>query len=71
MLIRNGVAVLASGPARLDIRTRGEILIELAEHLTLNLTSRLLRQMGYWSCRDLLIHMCIFVIQVVPIKKIS
>ncbi|GCE30391.1 dihydroorotase [Dictyobacter alpinus] len=33
MLIRNGIAVLASGPVRLDIRTRDESVIELAENL--------------------------------------
>ncbi|HEY4384325.1 MAG TPA: dihydroorotase family protein [Ktedonobacteraceae bacterium] len=34
MIICNGVVVLASGPTRLDIRTRGEILVELAADLT-------------------------------------
>lgn len=34
MLIRNGVVVLVDGPARLDVRTRAEIIVELAEKLT-------------------------------------
>jgi dihydroorotase (multifunctional complex type) len=34
MLIRNGVVVLASGSARLDVRTHGEKIVALAEHLT-------------------------------------
>jgi dihydroorotase (multifunctional complex type) len=33
MLIRSGVVVLASGPTPLDIRIRGEIIVERAEHL--------------------------------------
>ncbi len=33
MLICNGVAVLVDGPVRLDIRTRDEKIVELAEHL--------------------------------------
>jgi dihydroorotase len=34
MLIRNGVAVLVNGPVRLDIRTRDEKIVEIAEQLT-------------------------------------
>jgi dihydroorotase len=34
MLIRNGTAVLVSGPVRLDIRTHDEKIMELAEGLT-------------------------------------
>lgn len=34
MLIRNGIAVLVDGPVRLDVRTRGEKISELAEQLT-------------------------------------
>ena len=33
MIIRNGIAVLASGPVRLDLRTRNEQIIEMAENL--------------------------------------
>ncbi len=34
MLIRNGLVVNKNGPARLDIRTRNELLVELAANLT-------------------------------------
>lgn len=33
MLIRNGIVVLASGPAQLDLRTRGEKIDTLGQHL--------------------------------------
>jgi len=35
MLIRNGTLALANGPIRLDIRTRDEKIVDLAENLTL------------------------------------
>lgn len=33
MLFRNGIVVLEDGPVRLDLRTRGEIIVELASEL--------------------------------------
>ena len=34
MLIRDGLVVLEDGPVRLDVRTRGEIVVELGSQLS-------------------------------------